>query len=117
MPQTGDPFASADNGAGEYSFYAWYETAPAGNGVWFDISGVKSASIHVQTLATGNTLVVQVSNAPSKPADSTDGVTDQTINGGSSEQFVTLSKLPARWCKLDKTGTDAAYAYLHGLTR
>lgn len=116
MPSTGDSFNSGDVLVGEFDYYGWYgsDTA-AGNGSWVDVSGARSISVHVKTLSSGDSLVVQVSDAPSKPEDTTDGVTDQTINGSGAEQFVTLSKVPCRWMKLDKTGTNgAAEAYIHG---
>lgn len=115
---TGDSFNTSGQLSGKYSYYAWYQTTAAGEGVWFDCSAVRSASIHVTALATGDTFVVQVSNAASVPANTTDGVTDQTITGDGTEKFVTLSKLPARFCKVDKTGSTAtATALFHGLSR
>lgn len=117
MPSTGDSFDSEKTLQGQFDFYAWITTAAAGDGVWMDLRGCKSATIHTKTLLSGNTLVVQVSNAPSKPDNATDGVTDVTITGSGAEQITALTKLPARWVKVDKTGTDAAEAYLHGLAR
>lgn len=118
MPSTGDSFSTSDRLSGEFAYYGWYATQAEGNGEWLDISGCKSVSVHVTALVTGDSFVVQVSNAPSKPDSTTDGVTDQTITGNSTEKFVTLTKLPARWMKIDKTGsTAAATAYVYGLSR
>lgn len=114
---TGDSFGSREL-LGEYAYYAWYQTTAAGDGSWLDTRACRSVSIHVTALAAGDTFVVQVSNAVTVPANTTDGVTDQTITGDGSEKFVTMTKLPARWVKVDKTGSTAtASAYLHCLAR
>lgn len=114
----GDSFNSTGQLVGKYDFKVWDNLQAAGNGTWKDISAVRSASIHVTALSAGDALVIMVSNAPELPADTVDGVIDQTITGDGTQKFVMLSKLPARYFKVNKTGSTAvATAYLHGLSR
>jgi hypothetical protein len=116
MAHSATQFASTGVIDGEKDYTLDFDQA-AGDGIWIDISELRSVSIHVKALSAGDSLVVQVSNAPT--LDNTiDGVADQTINGTGSEQFVTMTKLPARGLKIDKTGsTGTAKAYVHGLSR
>lgn len=102
---------------GEVSAYLLDDVSAAGSGEWLNISALRSGTIHVQELVSGDSITVHLSNDPA-PALADDGAIDQTINGGSSEQIVNVSHLPANFIKLKKVGANgSATAIFHGLKR
>lgn len=87
--------------------------AATGDGVWFDVSKLKSYTIHVKGITTA-TVSITGSNAPTQPLDSAH---ETLLSSGTFTADGILEKLvTTRWLKARVSAwtSGTIYAYLYG---
>lgn len=118
MPSNGEAFGGKSID-GEVNYYALIDQTAATDGAWFNTSGIITASLHVKTLAVGESLAIHVSDSPEPPEDSDAEVASaQTVTGDGNDKFIAVTAPYSRWKKIKKTGAvGATTVYFSGCKR
>jgi hypothetical protein len=116
---SGDPFGPQYNG--QYDYIALDAQDVSDDGVWFDTSNVRSATLTIDQLEAGGDIKVMASNAVNKPANDEDGVVELDFTATTTNPALLLfTEKPYRWRKVAKTAggsPDKTTVMFHGLSR
>ena len=102
---------------GNVSVVIFTNQTAAGNGGWFDISALRSWSVHITDITTNDIVIVSVSSAASIPGDSDDEITHTTLT---ADGIATEPDNTFHWIKVHKsdgTGSGNTDANFYGIRR